>query len=353
MDTRSTDERFIRDALDLAGRGPEVDPNPRVGCVLVASGDIVGSGWHRGAGSPHAEVAALEAAGDRACGSTAYVSLEPCAHTGRTGPCAQALIDAGVARVVFAQSDPNPAARGGGAALERAGVRVEAGILAGEASMLNEYWTFAVTHGRPFLTWKFAATLDGRSAAADGSSQWITGPTARADVHLLRAGVGAIVVGTGTVLADDPQLTVRTPTPPDLMPLRVVVGGRAVPDAARVLDDSAPTIQLRRHDPGAVLAELHRRQIRHVLLEGGPTLGAAFLTAGLVDEVVCYLAPMLLGDGHPAVGPLGIESIGGAASFQLHDVTRIGNDVRLKMRPGCSAIPTSDIPTSDIPQEET
>lgn len=338
MDTRSADAcshdaHFMKLALACAARGPVVDANPRVGCVLVESGDVVGEGWHRGAGTPHAEVAALAVAGDRARGSTAYVTLEPCAHTGRTGPCAQALIDAGVRRVVFAQSDPNPTARGGAVALAQAGVHIDAGICADEATSLNGPWMFAVTHGRPFVTWKFAATLDGRSAAADGSSRWITGPAARADVHELRADAGAILVGIGTVLADDPQLTVRTPTPPVPMPLRVVVGERDLPAAARVFDNAAPTVQIRQHDPHEVLADLNRRQIRHAFLEGGPTVGAAFLRAGLVDELVVYVAPVLLGDGPAAVGSLGIENINGAARFELHDVTRLGNDIRLRLRP--------------------
>lgn len=338
METRSTDQgctdlRFMERALEVAARGPVVDPNPRVGCVLIRSGDVVSEGWHRGAGTPHAEVAALRAAGDRAVGSTAYVTLEPCAHTGRTGPCAQAIIDAGVRRAVFAQSDPNPTARGGGAVLAHAGIQVDANMAADAAAALNEHWTFAVTHGRPFVTWKFAATLDGRSAAADGSSRWITSPPARADVHLLRASAGAILVGTGTVLADDPQLTVRTPTPPAIKPLRVVVGEREVPADSKIFDDAAPTMQLRHRDPHEVLAELHRREIRHVFVEGGPTVGAAFLRAGLLDELVAYVAPVLLGDGPAAVGSLGIENISAAARFELYDVTRLGNDVRLRLRP--------------------
>lgn len=338
MDTRSTDQRsidmrFMERSLQVAARGPVVDPNPRVGCVLVVSGQIVGEGWHCGAGTPHAEIAALRAAGEDALSSTAYVTLEPCAHTGRTGPCAQALIDAGVQRVVFAQSDPNPTARGGAMMLAQAGIEVVAGLSAEDAAALNGPWTFAVTHGRPFVTWKFAATLDGRSAAADGSSQWITGPPARADVHLLRAGAGAILVGTGTVLADDPQLTVRTPTPPHRMPLRVVVGEREIPSTARIFDDVAPTVQLYHHDPHEVLADLHGREVRHAFLEGGPTLGAAFLRAGLIDELVAYVAPVLLGDGPSAVGSLGIENISAAARFEMYDVTRLGNDIRLRMRP--------------------
>ncbi len=206
------DVALVRRALSLAVLGPEVDPNPRVGAVVLdRDGAVVGEGFHRGAGSPHAEVEALAQAAGRARGGTVYVTLEPCNHTGRTGPCAQALVDAGVRRVVHAQADPGAASGGGADTLRAAGVEVVGGVLAEEALALNQAWTFAVVHGRPRVTWKFAATLDGRSAAADGSSAWITGPLARADVHDLRAGCGAVLVGTGTVLADDPHLTVRRP----------------------------------------------------------------------------------------------------------------------------------------------
>ncbi|MBO1754305.1 bifunctional diaminohydroxyphosphoribosylaminopyrimidine deaminase/5-amino-6-(5-phosphoribosylamino)uracil reductase RibD [Allobranchiibius sp. CTAmp26] len=332
MDTRSTDETFLARALELAARGPGADPNPRVGCVVVTGDSVVGEGWHDGAGTPHAEVRALSAAGDRARGGTAYVTLEPCAHVGRTGPCADALVTAGVRRVVYAQPDPNPAARGGAALLSDAGVEVSGGLMATEAAALNVHWTFAVEHERPYVTWKFAVTLDGRSAAADGSSRWITGEQARADVHRLRASAGALVVGTGTVLADDPALTVRTPDAPRRPPLRVIVGEREIPRTARVLDDSAPTLQLPTHDPQLVLKQLHAQEIRHVWLEGGPSLAAAFLRSGLVDEVVAYLAPALLGDGAAAVAGLGIGSIDGIRRFELSDVTRLGDDVRLRMR---------------------
>ena len=333
MDTRSTDEIHLQRALELAVRGPAVDPNPRVGCVVVVEDLVVGEGWHEGAGTPHAEVMALSAAGARARGGTAYVTLEPCAHTGRTGPCAQALIAAGVRRVVYAQSDPSPAARGGAALLRAAGVEVSGGVLADRAETLNVYWTFAVEHERPYVTWKFAATLDGRSAAADGSSRWITGEQARDDVHRLRADAGALVVGTGTVLADDPALTVRTRVALRRPPLRVVVGERDIPGEAKVLDDAAPTLRLRTRDPHLVLKELQAQEIRHVWLEGGPTVAAAFLRAGLVDEIVAYLAPALLGDGAPAVGGLGIGSIDGIRRFGLSEVTRLGDDLRLRLRP--------------------
>ncbi len=331
------DAAFMRRALELAVRGSWPDPNPRVGCVVVdASGELVGEGWHRGAGTPHGEAAALAVAGDRARGATAYVSLEPCAHTGRTGPCADALVAAGVCRVVYGQDDPNGDAAGGADVLRAAGVEVVAGVLADEAAALNERWARTIALRRPLVTWKFAATLDGRSAAADGTSQWITSEEARADVHALRASRDAIVVGTGTVLVDDPRLTVRTG--PVRMPLgslaggqpsRVVVGLRDVPASARVYEGSGEVLHIRSRDPDEVLAVLWDAGIRDVWLEGGPTLASAFVKAGLVDEIYAYLAPALLGAGRPAVGDLGIASMDAIRRLDIEDVLRVGSDVRI------------------------
>jgi diaminohydroxyphosphoribosylaminopyrimidine deaminase/5-amino-6-(5-phosphoribosylamino)uracil reductase len=323
----------MRRALVLAAQGPLGDPNPRVGAVVVAAdGTVAGEGFHAGAGSAHAEVVALARAGDAARGGTAVVTLEPCNHTGLTGPCTRALVDAGVSRVVFGQADPNPVARGGAAELEAAGIQVVPGVLADEAEALNQAWTFAFRHGRPRVTWKFAATLDGRSAAVDGTSRWITGPEARADVHDLRAECDAILVGTGTVLTDDPQLTVRHPDGSlrDRQPLRVVAGTSTIPAGARILDDAAPTVLFPGHDPALVLKALHEQEIHHVWLEGGPTLAAAFLRAGLVDEIVAYLAPILLGAGRNAVGDLGIDTIGAALRLEPTEVRTVGADVRVR-----------------------
>lgn len=326
----------MRRALELAARGPAGGPNPRVGCVLLApDGTVVGEGWHRGAGTPHAEVDALGHAGAAARGATAVVTLEPCTHTGRTGPCSRALLDAGVARVVVAAADPNPDAAGGAALLRDAGLDVEERVLSDEAEALNRRWLVAVRRGTPFVTWKFAATLDGRSAAADGSSRWITGPASRADVHARRAETGAVVVGTGTVLTDDPQLTVRGPDgePTGPQPLRVVVGLTDVPPGARVLDDAAPTLHLRTRDPYEVLKVLAEREVRHVWLEGGPTLAAAFLAAGCVDEVLAYVAPALLGGGASAVADLGIRSMAGIVRLDVTDVAVLDGDVRITATP--------------------
>jgi diaminohydroxyphosphoribosylaminopyrimidine deaminase / 5-amino-6-(5-phosphoribosylamino)uracil reductase len=312
-------------------------PNPRVGAVVLdADGRHVGEGFHRGAGGPHAEVEALAIAGHKAQGATVVVTLEPCNHTGRTGPCAQALVDAGVARVVYAQDDPNPLAMGGRQTLAAAGVEVEGGLFADEAADVNQVWTFAMRHRRPFVTWKFATTLDGRSAAGDGTSRWITGVMARQDVQRLRALCDAILVGTRTVEVDDPRLTVRDendqPWPPSRQPLRVVMGSRDLDPERRVFDDSAATVQLRTHDPREVLADLFARDRQHVWLEGGPTVAAAFLSAGLVDEVIAYVAPALLGSGRNAVAELGVGTISDMLRFELVEVTRVGDDVRITMR---------------------
>ena len=330
-------------ALDLARTpGVPLGPNPRVGCVLLApDGTTVAEGYHRGAGTPHAEADALARAGEAARGTTAVVTLEPCNHTGRTGPCAQALVEAGVARVVFAQGDTNPVATGGAETLRAAGVDVEAGLMIDDARALNRVWTFAVEHRRPFVTWKFATTLDGRSAAVDGTSRWVSSRPARLDTHRLRAECDVIVVGTETVLVDDPQLTVRdehdSPGPRERQPLRAVMGMREIPAGRRVLDDAAETVVLRTRDPHEALAELFARDRQHAFLEGGPTLAGAFLKAGLVDEVVAYVAPMLLGSGRSAVGDLGVGTIADALHLDVTDVTVLGEgeetNVRLTMTP--------------------
>lgn len=328
----AADAGWMRRALELAAHGPEADPNPRVGCVLVDDGgQLVAEGWHGGAGTAHAEAAALASAGDRARGCTAYVTLEPCNHTGRTEPCAQALQRAGVRRVVYAQTDPNPAAAGGGRWLSEYGVAVEGGVLSLEAEKLNRTWSHLVSTGRPWVTWKLATTLDGRSAAADGTSRWITGEPARADVHAHRMRCGAILVGTGTALTDDPHLTARRPDGSlyDHQPLRVVMGERELSPAARVFDDVAPTWHLRTRDPHDVLRALAVAEVHHLWLEGGPTVAAAFMAAGLVDEVVAYVAPVLLGRGRPSVGDLGITTIGRALRLEPTDTTLIGRDVRI------------------------
>ncbi len=330
---------MLRRCVEAALLGPEVNPNPRVGSLILdASGDVVGVGHHDGAGTPHAEVMALAAAGERARGGTAYVSLEPCAHHGRTPPCAQALLDAGLSRVVYAVADPDPRAAGGGAWLAERGVRVEH-VRSDEADEVTRHWAFAARAGRPWVTWKYAATLDGKVAASDGSSAWVTSPDARADVHDLRSRCGAIMVGTGTALADDPTLTARR-TDGSLyadQPLRVVVGQRELHACARLsasdVEGVAEPLRLRSHDLTDVLASLHSAGVRRVLLEGGPTLAAAMWRAGYVDEIVAYLAPALLGSGAAAVGDLGIASMTDIARLSINEVRQIGPDLRITATP--------------------
>ena len=267
------------------------------------------------------------------------VTLEPCNHTGRTGPCAEALVRAGVRRVVFAQADPNPAARGGAETLRQAGVEVVAGVSADAAREVNRVWSFAVENQRPFVTWKFATTLDGCSAAADGTSRWVSSAAARRDTHRLRGLCDTMLVGAHTVEVDDPELTVRDEhdQPVADQPLRAVMGLRDLPGDRRVFNDRAETLRLRTRDPAEALALLFARDRQHVFLEGGPTLAAAFLTAGLVDEVVTYVAPMLLGAGQRAVADLGIGTIAEARRLDVTDVTVLGEgpdtNVRLTMSP--------------------
>ncbi|MEU6082359.1 bifunctional diaminohydroxyphosphoribosylaminopyrimidine deaminase/5-amino-6-(5-phosphoribosylamino)uracil reductase RibD [Streptomyces sp. NPDC047108] len=369
MATSAAEADAMRRAIALAARGlGSTSPNPVVGCVILdASGETAGAGWHHRAGGPHAEIEALREAGERARGGTAVVTLEPCNHTGRTGPCAQALVDAGIARVVHAVPDPNPAATGGAATLAAAGIDVESGLLAEEAEAGNIAWLTSVRRGRPYVLWKYAATLDGRIAAADGTSRWITSPESRADVHRLRAQADAVVVGSGTARTDDPQLGARVRESGLLdsevtQPLRVVVDSNAgvVKPGARVLDGTAPTlvavaedadathleglapvVRLPRAPLGrrglsipALLAALHERDVRSVLLEGGPTLAGAFVAAGAVDRVVAYLAPALLGAGPAALADAGITTIGEALRLDVAETVRLGPDLRI------TAVPT-------------
>ncbi|MFF3555089.1 bifunctional diaminohydroxyphosphoribosylaminopyrimidine deaminase/5-amino-6-(5-phosphoribosylamino)uracil reductase RibD [Streptomyces tsukubensis] len=369
----AADLAAMRRAIALAARGlGSTSPNPVVGCVVTdAAGRIAGEGYHRRAGGPHAEVHALRAAGDRARGGTAYVTLEPCDHTGRTGPCTRALTEAGIRRVVYAVPDPTPQAAGGSATLRAAGIVTESGLLAAEAAEGNTAWLTAVRTGRPYVLWKYAATLDGRIAAEDRTSRWITSPEARADVHRLRAEADAVVVGSGTLAADDPQLAVRG-IEGAVQPLRVVLDTRAtIRPGARILDGTAPTLVAvgTGADPGpvpgaefvelppaedggpglsvrALLAELYGRGVRSVLLEGGPTLAGAFVAAGAVDRVVGYLAPVLLGAGPAALGGAGIGTIADALRLDMTETVRIGLDLRITAVPTATATATADAATA-------
>lgn len=313
-------------------------PNPPVGAVVLdADGHIVGEGATAPAGGPHAEVTALEAAGAGARGGTLVVTLEPCDHTGRTGPCTAAILAAGIATVVVAVEDPTDEASGGAAHLRADGVEVVTGFETSEAAAgALAPWLHAVRTGRPFVTWKFGATLDGRVAAADRSSRWITGAAARRDVHALRGRVDAVVVGSGTVLVDDPQLTVRDDdgVAAEHQPLRVVLDRRhRVPDSARVLDDAAETVLLDTAVPRFALKALYDRGVRHVLVEGGPTIAGAFVEARLVDEVVGYLAPLLLGSGPSLLADAGVDTLADAVTLAIDSVERVGEDLRVIAHP--------------------
>lgn len=327
MNAREADERFMRRALELAGRGRGLtSPNPMVGAVVVREGEVVGEGYHERAGQPHAETEALRVAGERAHGATLYVTLEPCAHWGRTPPCAPAVVAAGIRRVVVALEDPHPLVAGRGLEiLRQAGLDVTVGVLAEEAAAQNRVFLTAVREGRPHVTLKAAMTLDGKIADLHGASRWITGDEARREGHRLRAEADAIVVGLTTVLRDDPQLTVRLPTPWPREPYRVVldaeartppgarvivagtparaliaVAERAAPDrVARLAEAGATVLRLPAHagrvEPAALLAALFARDVRAVLLEGGAEVHGAFVDAGLVDRVAIFVAPRLLG----------------------------------------------------------
>jgi diaminohydroxyphosphoribosylaminopyrimidine deaminase/5-amino-6-(5-phosphoribosylamino)uracil reductase len=336
--------RAVDASRDVLGA---TSPNPPVGAVVLdRTGAVVGVGASQPVGGLHAEIVALAAAKAAAAGGTIVVTLEPCAHTGNTGPCVDAIAAAGIRRVVYAVDDPNPVAAGGAVALRAAGIDVEAGVLGTDvATGPLEPWLHFIRAGRPFVTWKYAASLDGRVAAPDGSSRWVSGPEARADAHRLRAECDAVAVGIGTVLTDDPRLTVRDDdgAPAARQPLRVVLdtSGRTPHDAA-VLDETAPTLVLSgadlpvvdgRLDPHAVLGVLHDRGIVHVLLEGGPTVAMSFVQAELVDRVVGYIAPILIGGGGlPALGGEGAPSIDKAWPFRVDEVTRLGNDLRIVAR---------------------
>jgi diaminohydroxyphosphoribosylaminopyrimidine deaminase/5-amino-6-(5-phosphoribosylamino)uracil reductase len=327
----------MRRALELADRGrTTVSPNPMVGCVVAVDTEIVAEGFHERAGGPHAEIVALRMAGSRARGATLYVTLEPCAHTGRTGPCTDAIIEAGVAEVVVATPDPNPPAAGGADVLRSAGVNVAIGLLEQEAKRQNEVFLHGVATGRPFVVAKAAISLDGRIAAADGTSQWLTGGATRLRVHTLRAEVDAVLVGSGTVIADDPHLTCRLDGYAGDQPLRVVLDrrGRVTADH-RVCDNAAPTEVIKRYDDlGEILRGLWQREVRSILVEGGASVLHAFLAADLVDRLHVHVAPVLLGDaGRPLLAGPWANTLEDAPRFSLDAVEQLDDDALLELRP--------------------
>jgi diaminohydroxyphosphoribosylaminopyrimidine deaminase/5-amino-6-(5-phosphoribosylamino)uracil reductase len=357
-------ERFMRLALEEAGRGlGRTAPNPAVGAVLVRGGRVVGRGHHARAGSPHAEIEALRLAGARARGADLYTTLEPCDHFGRTPPCSLAVIEAGVRRVFVGSRDPNPVVNGKGSArLRRAGVEVVTGPLQPECDALNAPWFRFVASGRPFVTLKLAATLDGRIATGAGDSRWVSGPAARAWVHQLRDRVDAVLVGRGTVQADDPRLTTRLPAGAGRDPLRVVLdtdlqlpasrrlfrqrstARTLVLHAARGERDLGPRTDLQRcaRGPGGldladVLARLAARGVVHLLVEGGAAVAASFLAAGLVDRLALVLAPKVLGAGLSWSGAVGPARMSAALQLRDLEVTRLGDDLLLQGTPALAA----------------
>ncbi|MBK7024238.1 MAG: bifunctional diaminohydroxyphosphoribosylaminopyrimidine deaminase/5-amino-6-(5-phosphoribosylamino)uracil reductase RibD [Sulfuritalea sp.] len=363
MSFSSADHAFMARALQLAQRGLcTTTPNPRVGCVMVRDGRVIGEGWHEKAGGPHAEAAALNAivgAGDTATGATAYVTLEPCSHFGRTPPCADALIEAGVVRVVAAMRDPNPLVAGQGMArLHKAGMEIASGLLAAEAEELNIGFVSRMTRGRPWLRLKVAASLDGKTALNNGVSQWITGPDARRDAHAWRARSCAVLTGIGTVKDDNPRLTVRE-VPTTRQPLRVVIDSRletpidaAVLEGGNVLiaaaqEDATRAAALRARgaeivilpnaqgkvELAALLQELGRRGINEVLAEAGTRLNGSLLREGCVDELLIYQAPMLIGDAARGMfGLAELTDLAGAQRLNIIERRSVGADFRIRAR---------------------
>ena len=357
-----SDEAYIERAIELAERGRGiVSPNPMVGAVVVADGRVVGEGWHEGPGLPHAEMLALNAAGEGSRGATLYTSLEPCTHYGRTPPCTDAIVAAGIARVVAAATDPNRVVDGKGfEVLRSSGVEVRAGVMAEVAERQNRAFARHVRTGMPFVVWKMASSLDGKVAARDGSSRWVTGDAARADVHRLRAWSDAIVVGAGTAVADDPELTVRDDGYRGRPPMRILVDARGrVPATGDLFDRQAPTLvattdlaplEVREawRAAGAevvqfeaegglvplepLLADLGKRDVQGVLLEGGPTLAWSAVDDGLVDAIVLYLSPKLIGglDAPTVLEGRGFAPVGHALPLRIHSVERVGEDLRVE-----------------------
>lgn len=361
-------ESAMRRALELAKRGPADNENPQVGCVILGrNGESLAEGWHEGAGTPHAEASALKKLSPEALAHaadlTAVVSLEPCNHTGRTGPCAQALLAAGIGAVAYGMSDPGAASSGGAETLRAAGVHVTSGILETEATALLGPWVARHSRRtRPFVTVKWAQSLDGRAAAADGSSQWITGPEARTDVHLRRAAAHAILVGTGTLLADDPSLTARNSdgtllVPAAEQPVPVVVGHRPIPVDARILSHPAigtatprafpAPIQLAGDNLTADLEKLRTLGIESVFVEGGPQIVSSLLRDGLVDELLIYVAPSLLGGPRVALGDIGVTDIAGIKRLRITETVTLGADILFR------ATLADPAPLPSAPQIET
>ena len=321
-------DTFMSRAIELASKVDlSRDVNPTVGAVIVdTDGNIVGEGWHNGSGTDHAEVMAIAQAESKAVGATLYCTLEPCNAQGKTGPCAQAVIAAGITKVVIGQADPHQAMSGGVKTLQDAGIEVEVGLMQEATKVINASWNFAQENNRPWVIWKTATTLDGFVAAEDGTSKWITGEPARERVQEIRASVGAILTGTGTVLSDDPLLTVRA-LPDAQQPLRVIVGDRDLPASAQIFTGEVPAIRMA-GDLAKVIAELWQLHgVHKVLVEAGSHVSQSLWSANLVDEVYWFQAPVILGSGKPAIGSFGVNTLANAPRFPEYQVDRVGLDL--------------------------
>lgn len=323
-----TAEAAMARAIDCARLGlGKTFPNPIVGAVITSStGEFISEGFHQGA--DHAEVIAISAAASIPAGSIIYVSLEPCNHHGKTPPCTDAIIKSGISKVVFALSDPNPIAAGGAKHLQGAGIEVASGLCQEEASHANRAWLTKVANDRPRITWKIASTMDGKVAASDGSSKWITGELARADVALMRSQADAIVTTTATVKADDPLLTSKGL---GANPVRIVMGDTEIAANSQVLGDDAETVIIKSRDPKKLIAFANTRGFNQLIVESGPTFGTALLSQNLIDEIVLFQAPTFLGSGTPSISDLGITNISGRLDFEIADVEVIGADLKITL----------------------
>ena len=329
-------EPAMRRAMELSLLGPKYGANPQVGAVILDENlNVIAEGYHNGAGTAHAEVSALAKLSAVPEGATAVVTLEPCNHHGRTGPCAQALIDAGISKVVFGASDPGIESANGAKTLKQAGIEVQNGVLAAEIMAQQKTWFTATLKKRPFISLKWAQTLDGRSAASDKTSKWISGSVSRNHVHKMRSEIDAIVIGTATALIDDPELTARKEDGSlyGHQPMRVVVGKTELPTNLRIFNDEAETAVFSTNDIEAVIEQLYQRECKHVLVEGGAKLISAFLSVGLFDEVLIYQAPLLVGGSNVAVEQIGIHTMQAALKLSFSEVERMGEDIFIRAIP--------------------
>ena len=321
-------EAAMAHAIECARLGlGKTFPNPIVGAVITtATGELISEGFHQG--GDHAEVIALNATKEIPAGSILYVTLEPCNHQGKTPPCVDAIINAGIKRVVYAVSDPNPAAAGGAERLRAAGIEVQSGIGEEEARLVNRAWLTKMELGRSHITWKIASTMDGKVAASDGSSKWITGELARTDVAQMRSQVDAIVTSTSTVIADDPLMTSKGFGKD---PVRIVMGTTEIKAGAQIFNDSAETVLVKSRNLKELITLANERGFNQLLIESGPTFGTALLREDLIDEIVLFQAPTLFGSGTPAIGDLGITNISGRLDFEISDVEMFGSDLKITL----------------------